>query len=209
MAMMIRTGAAALAGLALLACSEAIEGPAPTTPAAAAGEVIASAETALDRQDAERLQLQKPAFEAALAAGDASMLNELADTGNAFALHHRARQRIDSHDFMLQQAGFEDMEEAADLGLPEALVWVGERKAYGKDGYKLQPNSGLMMMERAARRGHLEAMMAVAGMYESDAYMADRKKARAWYERAAEAGSADAREALSRLEATAAERRTP
>jgi len=206
--MMIRTGTAILAGFALLACSEAIEGPAPTAPAAAS-DVIASAETALDRQDAERLQLQKPAFDAALAASDTVMLNELADTGNAFALHHRARQRIDSHDFMLQQGGFEDMEEAADLGLPEALVWVGERKAYGKDGYKLQPNSGLMMMERAARRGNLEAMMAVAGMYEADAYMADRKKARAWYERAAEAGSADAREALSRLDAAAAGRRAP
>lgn len=208
MAMMIRTGMAVLAGVALLACSEAIEGPAPTAPAAAS-DVIASAETALDRQDAERLQLQKPAFDAALAASDTAMLNELADTGNAFALYHRARQRIDSHDFMLQQGGFEDMEEAADLGLPEALVWVGERKAYGKDGYKLQPNSGLMMMERAARRGNPEAMMAVAGMYEADAYMADRKKARAWYERAAEAGSADAREALSRLDAAAAGRRAP
>lgn len=202
----MRTWPAVAAALVLAACGAATEGPSadPAVEAAAALDPKAAAEAARDREESEKLAAQKPAFDAALAANDAEALDNLADAGNAWALHHRAVQRIASHDFMLQQGGFEDMEAAADHGLPEALVWVGERKAYGKDGYKLQPNSGLMMMERAARRGNVEAMLAVASMYAQDAYMRDARKARDWYERASDAGSTVAKDALTRLDGGAA-----
>ena len=202
MAVLIRTWPLA-AALLLAACGAAVEGPDAAADAAAVAETTdpkAAAEAARDKQETDRLAAQKPAFDAALAAEDAEAIDDLADDGNAWALYHRAMQRMNSHDFMLQQGGFEDMEAAADHGLSEALVWVGQRKAYGKDGYKLQPNSGLIMMERAARRGNLEAMLAVATMYEQDAYMHDRKKARVWYERASEAGSPVAKEALERMD---------
>lgn len=202
----MRTWPAAAAALVLAACGAATEGPSAdaAVEAAAVLDPKAAAEAKRDKEESEKLAAQKPAFDAALAANDAEALENLADAGNAWALHHRAVQRIASHDFMLQQGGFEDMEAAADHGLPEALVWVGERKAYGKDGYKLQPNSGLMMMERAARRGNVEAMLAVASMYEQDAYMHDARKARDWYQRASEAGSTVAKDALTRLDGDAA-----
>lgn len=201
MAVLIRIWPVVAAALLLAACGAPVDGPEADSAADAATvlDPKAAAEAAKDREETDKLVAQKPAFDAALAANDADTLDNLADGGNAWALHHRAMQRIESHDFMLQQGGFEDMEAAADHGLPEALVWVGQRKAYGKDGYKLQPNSGLMMMERAARRGNLEAMLAVASMYEQDAYMHDAKKARAWYERASEAGSQGAKDALVRM----------
>lgn len=198
---------AAVLLLALSACGEAVDGPSAETSEAealAALDPKAAAEAAKEKAETDKLAAQKPAFDAAKAAGDAAKIDELADGGNAWALHHRAVERIASHDFMLQQGGFEDMEAAADMGLADALMWVGRRKAYGVEGYKLQPNSGLMMMERAARRGNLEAMVAVAEMYEQDAYMNDAKKARSWYERAAEAGSAQAKEALTRMDGGAA-----
>ncbi len=192
----------------LAACGPATEGPLADieakTAAAAAIDPKATAEAAKDKADTEALAAAKPAFAAALATGDPMAVDDLADAGNAWALFHRGKTRLESHDFMLQQGGFEDMEAAAEAGLPEALMWVGRRKAYGVDGYKLQPNSGLMMMERAARRGNVEAMFAVGEMYEQDAYMNDTKKARDWYTRAAEAGSAEAKAALARI-VTAAE----
>lgn len=191
--------------LMLAACGDATEGPeagALTEAAVAEVEVIdpkAAAEAAKDKAETDKLAEARPAFDAALATGDPMAISELADAGNAWALLHRGKERRASHDFMLQQGGFEDMEAAAEAGLPEALMWVGRRKAYGVEGYKLQPNSGLKMMESAARRGNLEAMVAVAEMYEQDAYMRDAKKARDWYARAAGAGSTPAKEALTRL----------
>ena len=102
---------------------------------------------------------------------------------------------------MLQQGGFEDLESASEAGLPEAQLWVGQRMAFGKDGYKLQPSSGLKLMEKAAAAGNLEAILAVAGMYAQDAYMADKTKARAWYQRAADQGSDEARSWIDTLDA--------
>jgi TPR repeat protein len=102
---------------------------------------------------------------------------------------------------MLQQGGFEDMEAASEAGLPEAQLWVGQRMAFGKDGYKLQPSSGLKLMEKAAAAGNLEAILAVAGMYAQDAYMADKTKAREWYRRAADKGSDEAKGWLDTLDA--------
>jgi TPR repeat protein len=202
MAVLIRTWTFTAAALLLAACGAPVDGPEAdaAAEAAAALDPKAAAEAAKEKAETDKLAEQKPPFDAALAANDADALDSLADGGNAWALHHRAKQRIESHDYMLQQGGFEDMEAAADLGHAEALVWVGQRKAYGKDGYKLQPNSGLMMMERAARRGNIEAMLAVAVMYGQDAYMHDAKKARDWYKRAAEAGSAEAKSVLSQLD---------
>jgi hypothetical protein len=70
-----------------------------------------------------------------VAAGDAIRLDELADAGNAHAQYERAVRRLASEDYMLQQGGFEDVESASEAGLPEAQLWVGQRMAFGKDGY--------------------------------------------------------------------------
>jgi TPR repeat protein len=147
------------------------------------------------------LAAQKPAFDEAVAAGDAIRLDELADAGNAHAQYERAVRRLASEDYMLQQGGFEDVESASEAGLPEAQLWVGQRMAFGKDGYKLQPSSGLKLMEKAAAAGNLEAILAVAGMYAQDAYMADKTKAREWYQRAADQGSDEAKSWLDTLDA--------
>ena len=199
MRMLVLTASA----FALAACGGATDGPTAgevATEALAALDPKAVAEAAKDKADSDKMAALKPAFDAALATGDPLKIDELADGGNAWALYHRALERVKSHDFMLQQGGFEDMEAAADQGLPEALMWVGRRKAYGVEGYKLQPNSGLMMMERAARRGNVEAMVAVGEMYEQDAYMQDTAKARSWYERAVAVGSTQAKDALARMD---------
>lgn len=145
----------------------------------------------------------KPAFDAAKAANDEIKLDELADSGNAHALYDRAVKRIASEDYMLQQGGYDDMQAASELALPEAMLWVGQRMAFGKEGYKLQPSSGLKMMEKAAAQGNLEAIMAVAGMYAQDAYMSDRKKALEWYDRAAKMGSEEAKSWIDTLGAGA------
>jgi hypothetical protein len=82
--------------------------------------------------------------------------------------------------------------------------WVGNYFGVdyeSEDGYKLQPSSGLKMMERAAAQGNVEAILAVARMYVQDVYMNDTRKARDWYQRAAELGSADAMKALSEMDA--------
>lgn len=157
------------------------------------------AEIAKAKELADRLAIEKPAFDAA--AGDPIQLDQLAEDGNGWALYLRAQQRLASQDYMLQQGGFTDMELAAEKGVSGAQLWVGEHMAFGKDGYKLQPSSGLKMMERAAAQGNIDAIMAVAAMYVQDVYMHDNKKAREWYERAAKLGSADAKKALEGLDA--------
>jgi TPR repeat protein len=197
----------------LAACGPATEGPSVDATAEAAAVAAidpkAAAEAAKDKAETDALAAAKPAFDAALATSDPLAIDDLADAGNAWALYHRGKDRNASHDFMLQQGGFEDIEAAAEAGLPEALMWVGRRKAYGVDGYKLQPNSGLILMERAARRGNVEAMFAVAEMYEQDAYMTDAKKAYDWYTRAAEAGSTQAKDALTRIDGAVAPEAAP
>lgn len=155
------------------------------------------------------IAVEKAPFDAALASGDEAQINALADGGNAWALHHRALARIESHDYMLQQGGFDDMLAASDKGLAAAQLWVGQRMAYGQDGYKLQPNSGLKLMEKAAAQGNVDAMMAVAAMYVQDAYMHDNSKAHAWYKRAAALGSADAKTALDQMDEAGAGQPAP
>lgn len=157
------------------------------------------AEIAKAKELSDKLATEKPAFDAA--AGDPAQLDALAEQGNGWALYQRAQQRLASQDYMLQQGGFTDMELAAEKGVSGAQLWVGDHMAFGKDGYKLQPSSGLKMMERAAAQGNVDAILAVAGMYVQDVYMHDNKKAREWYERAVKLGSADAKKALEGLDA--------
>ena len=195
-----------IACLALAACGgeSAVKGTedATVSPAGVAGiDPKAAAELEKLKKVQAELAAQKPAFDEAVAAGDAIRLDELADAGNAHAQYERAVRRLASEDYMLQQGGFEDMESASEAGLPEAQLWVGQRMAFGKDGYKLQPSSGLKLMEKAAAAGNLEAILAVAGMYAQDAYMADKTKAREWYQRAADQGSDEARGRLDTLDA--------
>ena len=194
-----------IACLALAACggesvvtgnADAIVNP----PGAAPVDPKLAAEMEKLKKIADELAAQKPAFDEARAAGDMIRLEELADAGNVHAQYDRAVRRLASEDYMLQQGGFEDRESASDAGLPEAQRWVGQRMAFGKDGYKLQPSSGLKLMEKAAAAGNLEAILAVAGMYAQDAYMADKTKAREWYKRAADKGSDEARGWLDTLD---------
>lgn len=194
-----------IALLALAACGgESVvtgNGDATVNPAGETIDPKVAAEMEKVKKVADALTAQKPAFDEAIAAGDVIRLEELADTGNAHAQYERAVRRLASEDYMLQQGGFEDMESASEAGLPEAQLWVGQRMAFGKEGYKLQPSSGLKLMEKAAAAGNLEAILAVAGMYAQDAYMADKTKARDWYQRGAEKGSDEAKSWLETMEA--------
>lgn len=193
--------------LALAACGGPTAGTEDATvkPAAEAGVTPAAtadprteAEIAKAKDLADKLAAEKPAFDAAT--GDPVQLDALAEAGNAWALFKRAQDRLASQDYMAQQGGFTDMELAAEKGVAGAQLWVGQHMASGKDGYKLQPSSGLKMMERAAAQGNVDAILAVAGMYVQDVYMHDNRKAREWYERAAKLGSADAKRALEGLD---------
>lgn len=195
-----------IACLALAACGgeSAVKGTEDATVSpvgVAAIDPKAAAELEKLKKVQAELAAQKPAFDEAMAAGDAIRLDELADTGNAHAQYERAVRRLASEDYMLQQGGFEDMESASEAGLPEAQLWVGQRMAFGKEGYKLQPSSGLKLMEKAAAAGNLEAILAVAGMYAQDAYMSDKTKAREWYQRGADKGSDEAKEWLGAQDA--------
>jgi TPR repeat protein len=189
--------------LSLAACGGAKSDPAASENAAAPVEAKidpkAAAAEAKAKELAAALSLQKPAFDAALGANDEAGISELADSGNGWALHHRAEARLSSQDYSQQQGGFEDMEAAAALGIADAQMWVGMKMAYGLDGYQLKPSSGLMMMERAARQGNVEAILAVGLMYEQDTFMKDKARAREWYARAAALGSEEARQALEKL----------
>jgi hypothetical protein len=174
-------------------------GPAGNTPDAKAGAEAAKADPEAEKAAAEKQKQaeQKAAFEAA--GGDEAKIDELADAGNGFALHHRGKKRVDSPEYTFQQAGFEDLEAAAAAGNADAQLWVGEKMAYGLMGYQLKPNSGLMMMERAAKQDNIDAILAVGLMYEQDTFMRDMAKAKTWYERGVELGSEKAKEALAKL----------
>ena len=195
-----------IACLALAACgSESAVKGTEDARVSPAGEAAIDPKAAAELEKLKKVQAelaaQKPAFDEAVAAGDAIRLDELADAGNAHAQYERAVRRLASEDYMLQQGGFEDMESASEAGLPEAQLWVGQRMAFGKEGYKLQPSSGLKLMEKAAAAGNLEAILAVAGMYAQDAYMSDKTKAREWYQRGADKGSDEAKEWLGAQDA--------
>ncbi|MDP3492138.1 MAG: hypothetical protein Q8R82_03425 [Hyphomonadaceae bacterium] len=194
---------ALLLGLALaLAACGGPEAPKPEAAAEALKPIDPkeAAEAAAAKVRSDALAAQKPEFDAALAAGDELKIDDLADAGNGWALLHRGQTRLSSQDYTQQQGGFEDMEAAAEKGVAEAQFWLGTKMAYGQDGYPLKPNSGLMMMERAARQGNAQAIMAVGLMYEQDSFMANRKKAREWYERGVALGSDDAKKALERMD---------
>jgi hypothetical protein len=174
-------------------------GPKPETPEAAKA---AEAEAAKDDPavaEKQKQAEQKAAFDAALAANDEAKLDELADGGNGFALYRRGEKRLKSDQYIEQQGGFMDMEEAADVGNAAAQLWVGTRMAYGLEGYPLKPNSGLMMLEKAAKQDNIDAILAVGLMYEQDTFMQDAEKAKAWYERGVALGSDKAKEALAKL----------
>ena len=158
-----------------------------------------AAEAAAAKVLADALAAQKPEFDAALAAKDTAKLDDLADAGNGHALYWRAQERLSSQDVSQQQGGFEDMEAAAAKGVADAQMWVGTKMAYGLDGYQLKPSSGLKMMERAARQGDVEAILGVAQMYAEDTFMADKAKAREWFQRAADKGSDKAKQALEKM----------
>jgi hypothetical protein len=185
-----------LIAIAMLAASC---GPAAETPetAKAAQEAAAKADPAAAEK--QKQADQKAAFDAALAANDEAKLDELAEAGNGFALHRRGQARLKSNEYIEQQGGFMDMEEAAQIGNAEAQLWVGTRMAYGLEGYPLKPNSGLMMLEKAARQDNIEAILAVGLMYEQDTFMKDMDKAKVWYERGVALGSDKAKDALAKL----------
>ena len=185
---------------ALAACGGAKTEEVKPDVAAVKVDPKVAAEEAKAKTLADALAAQKPEFDAALAANDELKIDDLADAGNGWALLHRGQTRLSSQDYTQQQGGFEDMESAAEKGVAEAQFWLGTKMAYGQDGYPLKPNSGLMMMERAARQGHAQAIMAVGLMYEQDSFMADKKKAREWYERGVAQGSDDAKKALERMD---------
>ncbi len=187
-----------LPSLVLISALLAACGPAAEKPEAAGAETpqvdAAAAEVAAAQQQQAE---QKAAFEDA--GGDEAKIDELADAGNGFALHHRGKARIASPEYVSQQAGFEDLEKAAEIGNADAQLWLGEKMAYGMMGYPLKPNSGLKMMEKAAKQDNIDAILAVGLMYEQDTFMRDIAKAKAWYQRGVELGSDKAKEALEKL----------
>ena len=182
-------------GLAVLAaaCGPAKSGPEAAKAAEAESAAAPDEATAEKQEQAE----QKTAYDAVKA--DEAKVDDLADTGNGFALFHRAEARLKSPEYTVQQGGFEDMEAAAEAGNADAQLWVGTHMAYGLEGYPLKPNSGLMMIEKAAKQDHVEAILALGLMYEQDTFMRDPEKAKAWYGRGVELGSDKAKEALARL----------
>lgn len=181
--------------LAPAACNRA-EKATPQTKVAATPEADAMAAERQKQADA------KAAFDASLAANDAVKMEELAQAGNGFALLHRAQTLLSSQDFNSHQSGVEDMEAAAEAGNAEAQLWVGSRMAEGRDGYALKPNSGLMMVQKAADQGLGPAILEVARLYETS-LMRDPDKAREWYKRAVDAKVDGASEALAAMDAPA------
>lgn len=159
---------------------------------ATAGDEAAKAE--IDkRQHAE----WKKAFEEALAAKDEDKIAQLADAGNPEALHHHALQLIASPEPPLQHAGFDEMERAADKGQADAQLFVGEKMAWGTNGYPWKPNSGMKMMEKSALQGNAAAMYALGEFYVAAQPLQDKAKAHDWYEKAAAAGNEDAKKRLA------------
>jgi hypothetical protein len=184
---------AILCGLAAFAAACNPAKPPPEADAPKIAPVAADETNAEKQKQAE----QKSAYEAVKA--DEAKVDELADTGNGFALFHRGQARLKSPEYTVQQGGFEDMEAGAEAGNADAQLWVGTHMAYGLDNYPLKPNSGLKMIEKAAKQDHVEAILALGLMYEQDIFMRDPEKAKAWYERGAALGSDKAKAALARL----------
>ena len=181
-----------------IACLVSACGPAESASEAASAPEAETAAVA-DESAAEKQNQaeQKAAYEAVQS--DEAQVDDLADTGNGFALYHRGEARLKSPEYTVQQGGFEDMEAAAEAGNADAQLWVGTRMAYGLDGYPLKPNSGLKTIEKAAKQDHVEAILALGLMYEQDTFMRDPVKAKEWYRHGVELGSEKAKAALDRL----------
>lgn len=188
-----------LPSLVLMSALLASCGPAADKPSATAETEAAKSDPDADKAATEKQKQaeQKAAFEAA--GGDEAKIDDLADAGNGFALYHRGKARVASPDYVFQQGGFEDMEAAAEGGNADAQLWLGEKMAYGLMGYPLKPNSGLMMMEKAAKQDHIDAILALGLMYEQDTFMRDLAKAKSWYGRGVALDSEKAKEALAKL----------
>ena len=176
---------AALIAAPLAGCGK-VERPAAPVVAAAPAPAAADHQKQIDA---------KAAFDAALAANDAVKIDGLASAGNGFALLHRAQTLMASHDFNNHESAVADMEAAAGAGNAEAQLWVGSRMAEGVDGYSLKPNSGIMMVEKAANQGLGQAMLELGRLYQTS-LMRDLKKSRAWYQKAADANVEGAKDAL-------------
>jgi hypothetical protein len=184
---------------AILVLAAAACGPAKPAGETAGTEAAAPVDKAASEKAmiAEDQKKQKAEFDAA--GGDAAKIDDLADAGNGYALHSRGLERLKSPEYAFQQAGFEDMEAAAEKNNADALLWVGHSYAYGEYGYPLKPNTGLMTMQKAARQDHVEAIIAVGLYYEQDTLMHDMDKAREWYQKGVELGSEKAKDALAKL----------
>jgi hypothetical protein len=184
-----------LLGVVLVAAACGPAKPAATEPAkeTAAADPEAAKKAELKAEQAK----QKAEFDAA--GGDAAKIDDLADKKNGFALFHRAQERLKSQEYYVQQGGFEDMEAAAEANNAEAQLWLGQRMAYGLEGYPLKPNSGLQMLQKAANQDNIDAILAVGLMYEQDTFMRDMAKAKIWYEKGVALGSDKAKDALAKL----------
>lgn len=190
--------------VALAAFATSLAACGPKTPKADTPAIVedpaAAAAKAQAEADAKKLADAKVAFDAA--AGDAEKLHMLEDTLNPWALHRRATERMASQEPGLQQLAYQDMEDAAQAGVPEALMWVGERYAEGKDGYPLKPNTGIIMVTKAAEQGHPQSMYVLGNLYAQAGYMHDMDKAREWFTKAKAAGWKDAEAALAKMDAS-------
>jgi TPR repeat protein len=179
--------------LPLAACGKTEKTAATAAAPAAPSQADLDARTQAD---------QKAAFAAALTANDAVKMEDLANAGNGFALLHRAQTLLASQDFNSHESAVEDMESAAAAGNAEAQLWVGSRMAEGIDGYSLKPNSGIMMVEKAANQNLGGAMLELGRLYQTS-LMRDLKKSREWYQKAADANVEGAKEALAEFEKVA------
>lgn len=188
-----------LAVALLASCGGKEEAPAVTELDKAAVEELAAGgdEAAKAELDKRAKAEQKAAFDAA--AGDQAKIDSLAGDGNPWALHARGTRLLESQYPAEQRAGFVDLEAAADAGMAEAQLWVGEKYAYGTMGYPWKPNSGAIMMEKAANQGLVEAMFKVGHFYFQDQPMRSEAKAREWLKKAADAGHAEAKTMLENL----------
>jgi TPR repeat protein len=185
--------------LALIAAALPLTGCGKTEKPAAPAAAAAPSEADIARQ---KQADAKTAFDAALAANDAVKMEDLANSGNGFALLHRAQTLMASQDFNNHESGVADMEAAAEAGNAEAQLWVGSRMAEGIDGYSLKPNSGIMMIEKAANQGLGQAMMELGRLYQTS-LMRDLKKSRDWYQKAVDANVEGAKDALAEFDKVA------
>jgi TPR repeat protein len=94
----------------------------------------------------------------------------------------------------------------AELGNPEAAYQQGLHiQAIYQKGLKVQVKGGMVAaqreaipwFEKAARKGHVKAMLALGDLYNTSAAEIDGDQAVKWYEKASAAGNAEARRKLA------------